>query len=275
LDCRAANPIREVWGGMDCVDLSIPLSADLPINWPPLPPFRKHILSWFEDYAAPNGETLFSTGIYYAQSLELDEHTGTQVDFPLHVLPPHELKEQGIGQDTPLNQFAGPAMVIDVTEHLDNAPAGKSPRIPGEVVPAWENTNGILQAGDIVLFNTAYMERYFSPFPAGNRSVRQPLFSKDVPGWPVPSGELFEILTTRGVRHIGISNPSIGALDDPSGPHRAGILRGITFAECLITLGRLLPRGALYIGLPLRIAHQSGSPIRAVAFKPSGSRRLP
>jgi kynurenine formamidase len=267
--------IRELWDEMECVDLSIPLSAEYPVNWPTLPPFRKHILSWFEDYEAPNGELLHSAGYYYAQSLELDEHTGTHVDFPLHVLPPRELKEQGIGQDTPLNHFAGPAMVIDVTEHLDHAPPGKSPRIPGGVVPAWEATNGVLQAGDIVLLNTGYMERYFAPFPVGNRLIRQPLFSRDVPGWPVPSDELFEVLNRRGVRHIGISSPSIGALDDPSSPHRSGIVRGITFAECLIHLGELPPRGALYIGLPLKIAHQSGSPIRAVAFKPSGSRRLP
>ena len=265
--------IRELWGEMECVDLSIPLSADFPTNWPTLPPFRKRILSWFEDFAAPNGELVRSAGNYYAQSLEMDEHTGTHVDFPLHVLPPQELKEQGISQDTPLKDFAGPAMVIDVTEHLDQAPPGMSPRIPGEVVSAWENTNGALQAGDIVLLNTGYMDRYFAPFPQGNRLVRQPLFSRDVPGWPVPSDELYEILSQREVRHLGISSPSIGALDDPSGPHRAGIVRGITYAECLINLSKLPPRGALYIGMPLRIADPSGSPIRAVAFKPSSSRR--
>jgi len=266
--------IRELWREMECVDLSLPLSAEFPINWPTLPPFRKHVLSWFEDYEAPNGERVRSAGYYYAQSLELDEHTGTHVDFPLHVLPPGELKEQGIAQDTPLQHFAGPAMVIDVTGHLDQAPPGKSPRLPGEVVSAWEAANGVLQAGDVVLFNTGYMDRYFGPFPAGNRLVRQPLFARDVPGWPVPSDELFELLSRRGVRHIGISTPSIGALDDPSAPHRAGIVRGITYAECLINLGQLPPRGALYVGLPLRIAHQSGSPIRAVAFIPSRSRRL-
>jgi kynurenine formamidase len=264
--------IRDLWGEMECVDLSLPLSAEFPINWPTLPAFRKGILSWFEDYTAPNGERVPSAGYYYAQSLELDEHTGTHVDFPLHVLPPQELQRQGVAPDTPLQHFAGPAAVIDVTEHLDQAPPGRSPRIPGKVVSDWENTHGALQAGDIVLFHTGYMERYFAPFPDGNRLVRQPLFAKDVPGWPVPSDELFEILRQRGVRHIGVSTPSIGALDDSSGPHRAGIVRGITYAECLINLGRLPPRGALYVGLPLKIAHQSGSPIRAVAFIPSTGR---
>lgn len=264
--------IRDLWREMECVDLSLPLSAEFPINWPTLPAFRKRILSWFEDYTATNGERIPGAG-YYAQSLEIDEHTGTHVDFPLHVLPPEELQRHGIAADTPLRHFAGPAVVIDVTKCLDQAPPGKSPRIPGEMISDWENRHGPLQAGDIVLLHTGYMERYFAPLPQGNRLVRQPLFAQDVPGWPVPSDELFDILRERGVRHLGLSAPSIGALDDPAGPHRAGIVRGITYAECLINLGQLPPRGALYVGMPLKIAHLSGSPIRAVAFVPSHVRR--
>jgi kynurenine formamidase len=89
---------------------------------------------------------------------------------------------------------------------------------------------------------------------------------KNVPGWPVPSDELFELLGRRGVRHVGISSPSMGALDDPLGPHRAGLAQGITFAEGLVNLDKVPTRGGLYVGLPLKISGQSGSPIRAVAF---------
>jgi len=172
-----------------------------------------------------------------------------------------------------LESFAGPAVVVDATVCLDQAPPGKSPRIPEEILLDWEAQHGAIQADEIVLLNTGYMDRYFAPLPEGNRLVREGLFSGTVPGWPVPSDQVFELLSSRGVRHVGVSSPSIGALDDPSGPHRGGIERGMTYAECLIHLDQLPPRGALYVGLPLRIAQQSGSPVRAVAFKPSRSRR--
>jgi kynurenine formamidase len=253
---------------MECIDLSVPLSEEFPVTWPGLPPFRKRVLNWFEDYREPNGEEVRSLGYFYDQSLELDEHTGTHLDFPAHILPPQGRVEfeKTFGHGSLLRTFAGPAIVLDATAALDQALAGTSPRIPVDIALAWERQNGSIEAGDIVLINTGYMDRYFAPFPKGRRLVEEPSRLKSVPGWPVPSDELFALLGRRGVRHVGISSPSIGALDDPLGPHRAGLAQGITFAESLVNLDKVPARGALYIGLPLKISNQSGSPIRAVAF---------
>jgi kynurenine formamidase len=265
------TPVQRFWQNMECVDLSVPLSEEFPVNWPTLPSFRRSILNWFEDYRLPTGENVRSLGYYYDQSLQLDEHTGTHVDFPVHVLPPSKLVEleRKYGSHAPLQNFAGPAAVVDATAFLDRAPAGKSPRIPPSVAETWEQQNGPIEPGDVVLLNTGYMDRYFAPFPQGRRLLHEPVLSNNVPGWPVPSNELFQFLGRRGVRHLGITSPSMGALDDSPGPHQAGIALGMTFAECLIGLDKLPPRGALYVGLPLKIAGQSGSPIRAVAFTPS------
>ena len=228
-------------------------------------------MNWFEDYRQPNGEPARSFGPYYAQSLQLDEHTGTHVDFPIHMLPPGELAavEKTYGTGVALHNFAGPAAAMDVTSCLDRAPSGKSPRIPLGIAEDWEKQHGPLEPGDVVLLNTGYMDRYFVPFPEGRRLVHDPVLSQNVPGWPVPSDELFQFFGRRGVRHVGISSPSMGALDDSPGPHRAGIELGMSFAECLIGLDRVPARGALYIGFPLKISGQSGSPIRAVALRPS------
>jgi hypothetical protein len=46
----------EVWQELECVDLSVPLSPEFPINWPTLPPFRKRLINWFEDFDVPSGE---------------------------------------------------------------------------------------------------------------------------------------------------------------------------------------------------------------------------
>ena len=262
--------IQDLWNKMECVDLSVPLSEEFPVSWPGLPTFRKRVLNWFEDYREPNSEGVRSLGYYYDQSLELDEHTGTHLDFPAHILPPGELARyaENFGEGARLRSFAGPAIVLDAMAYLDQAPAGTSPRIPVDIALAWEGQNGSIEPGDIALINTGYMDRYFAPFPQGRRLVDEPVNLRNVPGWPVPSDELFELLGRRGVRHVGISSPSIGALDDGLGPHRAGLAQGITFAEGLVNLDKVPARGALYVGLPLKISKQSGSPIRAVAFVP-------
>jgi kynurenine formamidase len=262
--------LRALWNTLECVDLSVPLSEEFPVSWPGLPPFRKRVLNWFENYREPNGEEVRSLGHFYDQSLELDEHTGTHMDFPAHILAPQALAEydKAFAQGSLLRTFAGPAIVLDATADLNQAPAGISPRVSVETALAWERQNGSIESGDIVLINTGYMDHYFAAFPEGRRLVHEGVESKSVPGWPVPSDECFRLLGERGVRHVGIASPSMGALDDALGTHLAGLAQGITFAEGLVNLGKVPARGGLYVGLPLKISGQSGSPIRAVAFVP-------
>ena len=259
------------WSELQCVDLSVPLSEEFPVNWPTLPAFRKGILNWFEDFTQPNGEVMRSRGYYYDQYLAFDEHTGTHVDFPNHVLPQRELEavEGKYGRGVPLENFAGPAVVLDARAYLDQAGAGISPRIPVSFLDAWEAEHGDIRPAAIALIDTGYTDKYFCAFPEGNRLLHDPVVNGSTPGWPVPSNELLQRLAGRGVRHVGISSPSMGALD--AGSHRTGIELGMTYAEFLIGLNRLPHRGAIYVGLPLNIAGQSGSPVRAVAFVPKSS----
>lgn len=263
--------IAEAWKGLECVDLSVSLSPRYPVSWPTMPPFQKQLVNWFEDIDLPSGEHLPSGGHYYNQAFQMDEHTGTHVDLPAHVFPPEEMRRYAINPETPPEHFVGPAVMLDVREFLDQAAPGRSPRVPAGAVCAWEEKHGKIQPGEIVLLNTGYTDRYFQPLPEGNRLVREVLLSGAHPGWPVPDEEAFEHLGERGVRHVGISSPSMGALDDARGTHEAGVRRGMTYTENLIHLDRLPPRGAFYIGLPLKIAEQSGGPARAVAFIPARS----
>jgi kynurenine formamidase len=60
----------------------------------------------------------------------------------------------------------------------------------------------------------------------------------------------------------------------PDGPdiaietHYAALGRGMPFVESLTNLGVLLPRGAIFIFLPLKIVGGSGAPERAIALIP-------
>ena len=250
-----------------CIDLSVPMSNELPVSWPTLPAFHKSLLNWFEAYTEPSGTMVPSKGYFYDQALSMDEHCGTHVDFPIHVLPPARLQKlAGNPLQVSLKSFVGPCAMVDAREHLDQAAPGVSPRVRADTLERWEERNGQLRADEIVLLDTGYTDRYFHAFPEGRRFLHQPVMDRTVPGWPVPDESFFEHLRTRGVRHLGISSPSMGALDDGFGTHLAGIQRGIVFTENLIRLSALPARGAFYIGLPLSIADQSGSPVRAVAL---------
>ncbi len=261
------SSLLDLWNDAECVDLSVMLGEDVPVTWPTLPHFRKSILNWFEEYELPTGERVPSGGYYYDQMMTIDEHSGTHIDLPSHVLPPNQLHMlPDEFANPPLKTFGGPCVIVDATEYLDQAEHGKSPRVPAAVLEYWESAHGPIQANEIVLLNTGYTDKYFLPLPMGTRLLHDPVLLGNQPGWPVPDESFFEHVARRGVRHVGISSPSMGALDDSHTTHRAGIQRGITFAEFLVGLGRIPARGALYLGFPLKIARQSGSPVRAVAL---------
>lgn len=266
-DLLRVNAASGQWADVVCIDLSVPLSNELPVSWPTLPAFHKSVLNWFEDYAEPSGTLVPSKGYFYDQALSMDEHCGTHVDLPIHVLPPARLQElPGVPLQVPLKTFVGPCAMVDAREYLDKASPGTSPRIGVDALEKWEARNGKLHSDEIVLLDTGYTDRHFCAFPEGKRFLHQPVVDRSVPGWPVPDDSFFEYLRMRGVRHLGISSPSMGALDDGFGTHFAGIQRGIVFTENLIQLSSLPARGAFYMGLPLNIADQSGSPVRAVAL---------
>ena len=131
------------------VDLTVTTSETLPANWADMPRFQRWTYNWFTPLKNAYGEVISpSEGPYYGQRYVIDEHTGTQVDFPAHFIPPSDSKlpfagEQGrvTGDKYPLERLMGFAVVIDVTSLLDKAPAEESPHYgcphPGMGENAW------------------------------------------------------------------------------------------------------------------------------------------
>jgi kynurenine formamidase len=78
-----------------------------------------------------------------------------------------------------------------------------------------------------------------------------------------------EYLADRGVRTLGVDTNSTGSLQDDSGPHHAGLGRGMVFIERLTNLGRLPTRGAGFVFLGLKLEGGSGAAGRAIAMVPS------
>ena len=295
-----AKTIAAAVAGGEVVDLTVTISENYPAHWPFHPPFRRWTMNWFEKQKGPYTETpLMGAGgkadtvrenlvqsvfPYYSQQMVIDEHTGTQADFPAHFVPP---KGSGIafesdagwftGDKYPVDRMMGPAVVIDVSDILDKADGGKSPLITPEIIQADEAENGQIKAGDVVLFYSGYDDKYYKPFPEGNRLAWDPLVAGNVPGWTAPTPEAVQYLADKGVTHLAIDSPSMGPIgymwnEKPMAQmtHVTFLSAGGSWTEFCRNIGQLPARGAYFISLSAKIVDMSGGLTRAIAIKPAG-----
>jgi kynurenine formamidase len=264
----------------EVVDLTVLISEQLPAHWPTHAPFQRWTFNWFKPVKGAYSDHLAQSVFpYYGQRYVIDEHTGTQLDCPAHFIPP---EGSGMPFAGPMGkmtcdkispaQWMGPAVVVDVRAILDQAPNGKSPIITPQMVRDWEAKNGAVRPGEIVLFFSGYSDRYYRPFPDGNRLAFDPLITQSKPGWPAPAPETMEYLHSKGIRHAGSDGPSMGPAEGGQATHVAGLKHGMTWDELLTNVGKLPARGAFYIALPTKIVDGSGGTTRAVAIKAKGQK---
>lgn len=271
-----AETLTELIGDDTVVDLTLLLAEDLPCTWPGHVWYQHKTFSWFTDRADRAASLVNRNGVaYQTRWLAVDEHTGTHLDAPSHFIPPIDsgLANAGTAGDTcleqvPLCQSMGPAAMVDVSELDGDADPGVSPAITAERLQGWEQSNGRLGAGDIVLFRSGW-DRYYQRGAAGARYGWDVLITGKQPGWPAPDPECVEFLHQRGVRCVGTDGLSVGPAQDGAPTHLAGLSHGMVFIEALTNLGRLPVRGAYFIMLPLRIEEGTGGPGRAIAVVPA------
>ena len=92
-------------------------------------------------------------GYYYSTyNLALSEHGGTHLDAPVHFAE----GRQG-ADEVPLDRLIGPAAVIDVTAAAE---ADADYRVTHQDVLDWEEANGPLPEGAIVLVRTGFAKRW-------------------------------------------------------------------------------------------------------------------
>jgi kynurenine formamidase len=270
-----AQDLGVLFRDYEVVDLSVTISDNMPAHWALNPPMQRWVANWFTPGKNSYGSMPLNDGPYYSQRYVIDEHTGTQSDFPAHFIPPPNsglpfAGPQGLvtGDKYPLNRMMGPAAVIDVTAQVDRAENGKSSVITLDTVKAWEKKNGEIRAGEVVIFYSGYSDKYYKPLPEGLRMTYEPVVAKTKSGWPAPAPEVMEYLHSKGVWHLGTDGPSMGPSEGGQAVHVAGLKHGMSWEEMLTGLGKLPSRGAYYLALGIKVADQSGSPSRAIAFVP-------
>jgi len=236
------------------IDHSLLISPELPCTWPTAP---------FPRFQLTHQRVIGPESNYNVDVLLIDGNTGTQLDVPPHSVARPELKREKSG---PLGlaytdqieawQFGGEACVVDVRDLLDKAPKGESPLVKREHVERFEKQFRKVRFGDVVLFRSDYTDKFYRPFPEGNRFIADALDRKS-PGYPDPDPECMEFLATRGVMTLGTDSASMGPLPDLAEPtHYAGLKHGMIWTESATNLGSLPPTGAFYCMLGPK--HQGG-----------------
>jgi len=284
------HPIADYIENNRVIDLTVTVSENYPAHWPTHAPFQRWTFNWYMPLPGPyssnpaplvghgmNQPIVPSTFPYFGQRYVIDDHTGTQADFPAHFIPPagsglEFASDKGwlTGDKYPLKDQMGPAVVVDLRKIRDKAKPGISPKITTAMIKENEKRYGKIQAGDVVIFYTGYSDAYYKPFPAGDRFAYAPLILKTVPGWPAPTIEAVEYLANKGVRHMATDGPSMGPVEGGRDVHVAFLKYGGSWTEFTTKLGQLPPRGAYFISLSAKIVDMSGGLTRAIAIAPKG-----
>ncbi|UCF85296.1 MAG: cyclase family protein, partial [Desulfobacteraceae bacterium] len=166
----------------------------------------------------------------------------------------------------PIEQFCGPLKVVDVGLMAGTAGPGKRPAIEVKHIKAFESAHGRIKAGDVVLLRTGYVDKYYKPFPEGNRCVADVLAGK-AEGWPSPSPDCVKYLADKGVRSLVCDTPSMGG-EDWLPTHTVGLGRGMIYTEMTMNTGGLPNTGAFFMFLPPKTEGGSGQMGRAIAIMP-------
>lgn len=248
------------------IDHSLLVAPEFPCTWPAHP---------FPRFQINHQRMVGSDSAYNIDVLLIDGNTGTQLDVPPHSVARPDLKREksgplGLAYTDKIDawQFGGEACVVDVRDLLDQAPKGVSPLVKREHVERFEKEHRKLRFGDVVLFRSDYSDRYYRPYPEGNRFVADAL-DKKAPGFPDPDPDCMEFLATRGVMCLGTDSASMGPLPDLAEPtHYAGLKHGMIWTESATNLRELPPTGAFYCILSPK--HEGGPYGEGRAFSIAG-----
>lgn len=247
-------------------DHSLLISSEYPCTWPTHP---------FPKFQIVPQNTIGRLGPYNIDTLYLDGNTGTQLDTPPHSVARPELKREksgpfGLAYSDKIEpwQFGGEACVVDTRDLLDKAENGVSPLVTPSYLEKFEAAQRPLGFGDVVLFRSDYSDKYYRPFPEGNRYIND-VVDRKAPGYPDPNPETMEWLGKKGVMALGTDSASMGPMPDLAEPtHFAGLKYGMIWTEGAIGLGSLPATGAFYCFLGPK--HEGGPYSNGRAFSVVG-----
>ena len=247
--CSASRPPSPLIDPDKVVDLSYSFGPDT-IYWPTAEAFKLERVSY--------GRT--PLGYWYAaNNICMAEHGGTHMDAPIHFA-----EGKRTADAVPLRSCIGPAAVVDVRAH---AAADRDYRLTVDDIRQWENQNGQLPRGAIVILWSGWGAywgdklRYLGTAKPGDvANLHFPGFSKEAAEFLVKERDIAAVGVDTASMDYGPSTDFI-VHQVINGTDRPGF-------ENLANVERLPAKGATLVALPMKIAGGSGGPARIIAVLP-------
>lgn len=243
---------------IEIVDLTNPLSADTPTLRLPAP-FANLIDFSLEEVSAYNKPGPF----WKHNNIHTGEHIGTHLDAPVHWISGKN------GHDVasiPPSRLVGPAVIVDVREHVDRDPDFL---VDTEHFERWEEQYGALPENGWLLLRTGWdrfvddKEAFLNADDTGSHT----------PGITAAAAEWLAVqrpISGFGVETVGI-DAGCGAELDPPFPAHYHLLGHDKYGlTSLQNLAKLPTTGAMIVVAPLPIVGGTASPARVFALVDRG-----
>lgn len=225
---------------------------DQTIYWPTADPFHLDTV-----FAGTTDSGYYYSAFQYCAA----EHGGTHLDAPVHFA-----EGQQAADEIPLERLIGAAVKVDVSE---KALADPDYQITADDFMEWEQKNGKLPEGAIVLLRTGYEQfwpdrkAYMGTDERGADAVAKlhfPGLHPDAARW---------LVANRAVHAIGLDTPSIDyGQSTRFESHQILFKANIPAFENLASLDKLPAKDFWVVALPMKIKGGSGGPLRIVALRP-------
>ena len=225
------------------IDLTQPLSEKFP-NWEGTAksPFEARTLGQIEKDG------------YFSRYISLPEHFATHVDAPAHFAAGRWTVDQ-----IPPERLLGPLVLLDVRYRVRG---NADYQIAIDDVANWEQANGQIPAGAIVVAYTGWASRWTSMKDYRNADAAGAMH---FPGF-LPETARF-LVESRNVVALGIDTMSVDSGASKSWPvHKYTASRSVYHIENLGDLSRVPEAGALIVAAPAKLAGGSGGPARVLVL---------
>ncbi|MGC6448961.1 MAG: cyclase family protein [Pirellulaceae bacterium] len=172
-------------------------------------------------------------------------------------------------EKVPLDWTSGEARVINVRELVGSTKKKSwpnSPEITVDRIKKFEAKYGGLSAGDVVIFETGHVDKYFKPAPADTGVWIDPI-KGDSEGWPAPGPAAIVYLKSKGIRCVATDAPDLGGVNEKRalmtywalGSHE---MVGVEFLNNV----HKIPAGGYFLFAAIKIRDCHGGPGRAIVL---------
>jgi kynurenine formamidase len=178
----------------------------------------------------------------------------TQIDAPSRLMPTMWTAGQ-----IPPERLIAPLVVLDVTAA---ARANSDYQVGVEDIAKWENVNGQIPLGAVVMARTGWESRWSSP-----RSYRN-ADSKGVMHFPGYSEDAAKFLVeARNVMGLGIDTPGVDCGSSNHLPvEQFTLAHSVYHLENVANLDRTPTHGSIVVVAPLKVESREQSPVRIFAL---------